>query len=333
MIEILHAQPKPDINKYRIAGILYPLDERLPAVSSHFMASDLAVFHYPVSRTAELIFKLHCACLQTCRRRNDLKSRSRLIGIVDASVPPHLVQRILLFIIRHILAVFACIQGKRIVQIKLRDIDHGKDLSVLRIHQQDPYFFRLLFFHHLLRHLLRVHLDIIIQADLQRIACLRLQPVLRNAFQFNPSCVRRSQYGAVHPFQIFFILYLQSDDPLVISSGEPQDLRRKFIVRIISLEVFVHFHSVKLHIADRITGRLLYIRLNTLHRGHFLYPSAYGILIHLKRFRQRLYHLLRFSDLTVDHRYRTYCLICRQYLSLCVQDLSSRRLDVPLPLM
>ena len=90
-IEILCSQPKTDLNEHRIAGILYPLHESFRPVAAHLVATDLPVLYDPVARTDKGILKIHHPLLQTGGSRNDLKGGSRLIGIVDAAVAPHLV--------------------------------------------------------------------------------------------------------------------------------------------------------------------------------------------------------------------------------------------------
>ncbi len=150
-------------------------------MSSYLMTADLPILYHPVARTAKGILKSYRSRFQTGRRRDRLERRTRLISIVDTAVPPHLVQRILPVLVGHGCIVSAGIQCKRIVQIKFRDIDHGKDLSILRVHQQDSHFVRLLLLHNLFCHLLGIHLDVIVQADLQRIARNRLHPPFCNA--------------------------------------------------------------------------------------------------------------------------------------------------------
>ena len=104
-------------------------------------------------------------------------------------------------------------------------------------------------------------------------------------------------------------------------------------MRIVTLKILVDLHSVKLHVADHISRLLIHVRLDPLHGRHLLHPFAHSVFIHFKRLGKRLYHLLRFLDLAVDHRYGTYRLVGRKHFPLRVQDLPPCRLDLPLPLM
>ena len=161
---------------------------------SYFMAADLAILHHPVSGTAECIIQMNHAFLQAGGCSDDLKGGAWLIGIIDTSIPPHLVQGFLLLFIRHRIAAFSRIQGEGLVQVELRHIYHGKYLPVLRIHKQDSHLVCLLFFHYLFRHLLGIHLDIIIQAYLKRISRYRLH----HPVKFHASGIRCRQYRSIN---------------------------------------------------------------------------------------------------------------------------------------
>ena len=58
-------------------------------MSHRLMASDLTVIHNDKSRAGEAAVRGHDTGLQSCSRRNDLKSGSRFIGIINAAVSPH----------------------------------------------------------------------------------------------------------------------------------------------------------------------------------------------------------------------------------------------------
>ena len=134
---------------------------------SHLMTPYPAVFYHFISGTLKLICKTDYPFFQTCRCCNDLKCAPRLIGIVDTSVSPHLIQSILLLLIRHIfIRLFFRIQLKRPVQIEFRNVYHRIYFPVLRIHKKNCRFFRLLFLPHFFRHLHSILLHIIIQTDL-----------------------------------------------------------------------------------------------------------------------------------------------------------------------
>ena len=302
-------------------------------MAPHFVAADFPVLHHPVSRTAKGILKPYRTRFQTGGRCDCLKCRTRFIGIVNASVPPHLVQRVLAVLIRHRSAVRPGIQGKGVIQVKLRYIYHGKDFPVLRIHQQDSHFIRLLFLHDLFCHLLGVHLDIIVQADLQRIARHRLHPVFRHAVKFHPPGVRRGQDRSVLPFQVLLVLHFQPYDSLIIPSRKAKNLGSKLVIGVVAFEIFIYLHAVKFHITDIVPGLLIHVRLNPLHGGHLLHTLTDCRLIHLKGLRQRLNYLLRLPYLAVDYRYGADRLVGGQYFAPGVQYLAPGRLDFPLSLV
>ena len=227
--ELIHTEPESDIDKYRVAGILNSLHKRLRSMSAHFMTANLPVFHHPVSRALKGVIQLHCSGFQACGGSDDLKSRSRLISIIDAPVSPHLIQQFLFFLrilriccrllFRICCQKFLC-QCKRIIQIKFRHIHHRQYFPVLWIHQQNRDSVRLLFFHHFLRRLLSIFLNIIIQTKFQCISRHRFDPVFCNPLQLNPTGICRCEDHSVLSFQIFLIFHFQSDDPLIISSGK-----------------------------------------------------------------------------------------------------------------
>ena len=73
LVEIIHAQPEPDINKYWIAGVLNPLYEGLRPMSTNLMAPNLPILHHPVTGTAKLIFQLHGSRFKTCGCGDDFE--------------------------------------------------------------------------------------------------------------------------------------------------------------------------------------------------------------------------------------------------------------------
>ena len=73
----------------RITTILHTLHKCLCAMSADLMAADLSVVHNDESRTGKGTFRGDHPFLQSRRGCNDLKGRSRFIGIIDAAVAPH----------------------------------------------------------------------------------------------------------------------------------------------------------------------------------------------------------------------------------------------------
>ena len=89
LIVFIHAEPQSHRDKDRITGIHRCLYEIFRPVSGNLMTSDAPVFHHHISRTVKRIVYRHNALFQRGRSRHRLKSRTGLIGIVDAAVPPH----------------------------------------------------------------------------------------------------------------------------------------------------------------------------------------------------------------------------------------------------
>ena len=222
MIERIHSQSRPDIDKHRVAGVHGSLQKCLPAMPADLMAADLPVFHDPESRAGELVIQMDHSRLQPRRGGDDLKCGTGLVGIVDAAVPPHLISRVLKLRPRESAAFH--IQCKRVVQIKFRGIHHGIYLPVLGIH--DDHGDRLCAFllHDLVRRLLRVLLDIHIKAHSQGISGHRLHPLLRGILEFRALRVGERQDQAVPALQVFLVHDLQTDDPLIVRPCESQYL-------------------------------------------------------------------------------------------------------------
>ena len=89
------------------------------------------------------------------------------------------------------------IQRERVVQIKLRDIYHSVDLPIPGIHDDHGDRLRTFFLHDLVRRLLRVLLDVHIQAHGQGISGHRLHPLLRGILEFRALRVGGRQYQTI----------------------------------------------------------------------------------------------------------------------------------------
>ena len=55
-----------NVNKYRITGILYPLDKRFLSMSTNLMTPDFSIFYNPVSRTGKCIRQRNDTFFKTC---------------------------------------------------------------------------------------------------------------------------------------------------------------------------------------------------------------------------------------------------------------------------
>ena len=106
-------------------------------MSTCFMTADPPVFHDLITWTVILVCQLGCTRQQGRRRSKYFESGSRLIGIIDALISPHLVQGILLLLICHGRSIHSRIQCKRIIQVKFRHIGTGIDFSILGVQYQN----------------------------------------------------------------------------------------------------------------------------------------------------------------------------------------------------
>lgn len=154
-------------------------------------------FHNLIPGTVKMVFQRAGPGQQRCGRSKNLKRGSRLISVIDALIPPHLVQCVLFLFFCHQRIIYSRIQSKRIIQVKFRHIDTGIDFSVLRIHNQYRDVVRLFCFHDLQRFLLRVGLNVIIQADHKIIAGHRLHPLLFGVLDLDASGVRQDRKSVV----------------------------------------------------------------------------------------------------------------------------------------
>ena len=161
-------------------------------MACHLVASDFSVIYDNISRTAESTLWCHYPRLQARRRSDDLKSGTRLVGIIDTAVSPHLIQKILLFRVRYI-TVRSLRQFVRVIQIEFRHIDHGQYFTVLRIHDQDRDTLCLLGSHSLLGQLGSIGLYVHVQADIQVLPIYRLYPALAFLFYLDTGCIRYRQ--------------------------------------------------------------------------------------------------------------------------------------------
>ena len=232
MVKRLRSQPLSHVDKHRVAGIHRSLEEGLGTVAARFMAADPPVLHNPETRTKKTIRKTYGALLQSGGRRYDLKGRTWFIRIVDAAVPPHLVQRrlhscfcgsvrvLLCFLpgkcfrclrrsypgkrfrtlprFRHLPGGRIPRQGKGIVEVKFRGVDHGVNLAVPGIHNNDRDGLSAFLLHYLIGRLLRVFLNVHIQTHRQRVPRNRFDPLLSRVLQFNTPGVGRCQKRPVH---------------------------------------------------------------------------------------------------------------------------------------
>lgn len=242
------------------------------------MAAYPPVFHNLIPGTVKMVFQRAGPGQQRCGRSKNLKRGSRLISVIDALIPPHLIQCVLFLFFCHQRNIFSRIQGKRIIQVKFRHIDTGIDFSVLRIHNQYRDVVRLFCFHDLQRFLLRVGLNVIIQADHKIIAGHRLHPLLFGVLDLDASGVRQCQDRSRNSFQILVIHDLQADDSLIVAPRKSQYLGSQFVIRIITLKIFVHLHPGIVISPDSIPHLFVHIGLNPLNRTYFFHPAAHCFL-------------------------------------------------------
>ncbi len=242
VVILLRSYSKSHRYENGIAGIHGRLNEIFRTVSSHFMASDLPVFHDHITRTAKMIVDRNDACRKPRCRRNNLKCRSRFISIVDRIVTPHPVQSVLIFFVGklflgrryffrllhgfsvlfhfrlHLFIKIGIRQSVRFVQIKFGNIGHGKQFPVLYLHHDNTDAVRLFGLHDLIGQLCGVSLDIDIHTDVQVIAAYRFYPAFTACGKFHPFGIRPGKDHALRSFHILIIDHFQTDNTLIIAS-------------------------------------------------------------------------------------------------------------------
>ena len=186
-VKALAAQPCRHIHKNRIAGVFDTLKKRFRSVPRSLMTVDPPILHQPVAPTVKAIRKRYLSRIQRSTGCHDLKGRSRLIGIAETGISPHGIEKLALFLLRLPHGFFR--QCKRIIQMKFRNIDHGINLTVFRLHHQNGYPLSALFRQNLLRRLLGIHLDIDIQRCCQIPAVNRFYTALTIPFQIHTLCI------------------------------------------------------------------------------------------------------------------------------------------------
>ena len=249
-------------------------------MATHFMTPDLPVLYDPESRAGKGILQFHHTCLQPGCSRYDLKRRTRLISIIDRRITPHLIQQLLLRSHFPTLVFDLPIESKWIIQIKFRYIDHGKQFSILWIHNDHRYLLCPFFLLDLQSHLLGVHLDIVIQTDRQIMTGNWFLPILKGIFKFDSCRIRHGQDLTISAFQPILIFHLQTDDPLIVTSRKAKYLRCQGIIRIIPFIIFIHFYTCQMLLPDLISCLLIHIGPDNLARTVFFYFFSYLFLRH-----------------------------------------------------
>ena len=89
--------------------------------------------------------------------------------------------------------------------------------------RKDRYFICILFQHYFLCCLLTIHLKIAIQTDCQLIACHRFLPAFPFLLKFLAISVCHGQYLTIFAGKPVIITYFQSYNPLIITTGKPDD--------------------------------------------------------------------------------------------------------------
>ncbi len=225
------------------------------------------------------------------------------------------------------------VQRKRIIQIKLRHIHTGIDLPVLRIHKQNGNPLCLLLLHHLQSRLLHIFLDADVQAGAEGISCNRLFSPFSCPVQLHASGICNCEDFSRLSCKDLIIFHFQTNDSLIISPSEPQNLGSQRTVRIVSSVILIHFHPIQRVFTNSIPDAFVYICFNFFNRRNFLDFFAYCLFIHGQLTGQNLDHFFRIFDLAVDHGNRTDSPVICQNISLSIQDLASGCLDIALSLM
>ena len=272
LIILLYSQPQPHRNKHRITAIHGGLNKILSAVPHGFVAADPSVLYHNKSRAAKPVFRGHHTFLQSGGGSDDLKGRTRFIGIVDTAVPPHLIQFFLLLFFRKAFRIRSLREGVGVIQVKFRHVHHGHNFPVLRIHHQDRHPLRLLGLHHLLCKLGGVALDIHIQADIEVISRYGLYSLLACGINLHSPRIRHGQDHSLLPLQIFLVFDLQADNSLIVSSGKAKYLGGKAVIGIVTFVILIHLHPFQIVGPDCISLFFSHIAFDPLNGGILFYP-------------------------------------------------------------
>ena len=333
LIVIIHTQPKPHLDKYRVAGVHSALYKVFSPVPCPLMAVDPSVLHDFKSGTGKGILHADHPLGKTCCHGDDLKGGTRLIGIVDGQISPHLVTGILFFLVRHARGVRIRVQSERFIEIKFRYIYICVDFSILRIYEQNGDRICLLFLHNFLCCLLCIHLDIFIQADVQVISCHRFHTAFPQLIDLHSPGIRSGEYFAVYAFQNVVVPYFQPNDALVVSSCKSQYLGGQLIAGVIPFEILIHFDTCKTVFPNPVPHFFLHICLHFFNGRNLLHSFSGSLLRKSQLFLQHGDDLIRFLYLAVYDGNGAHRFIIRQDLPLCVNDPASGCLDVTLPLV
>ena len=131
-----------DLHQRHVAGIFHYLRQILGAVSAPVIGNtfDVVISHMEGTAAVVSLASVQAADLQPRRHGKGLDRGTRLVGIADDKVPPQPVQRVQLVLAGHLLqllfgVIFTQIPG--IVQVKIGEGRHGKDLARIRIHHKN----------------------------------------------------------------------------------------------------------------------------------------------------------------------------------------------------
>ena len=332
IIKPVCSDPKSHIDKNRVAGVFYAFHKAFRTVAGCLMAAYPPVLHHNIAGTMEAVLKWDNALLQCGGTCDNLKCRSRFIGIIDAMIPPHLVQILLFFIRFLILTVLLC-QHKRLIEIKFRIIHHSKHLTVLRIHNKNTDRIRLFLKVCLLCGLCRKKLNVRIEWQPKIVPGSRFHPLLADIVHLHPACIRRSQNLPVCSLQILIIYRLKSDNSLIIATCKPKNLWRQIIIGIFPFVIFVDFHAIIPICKNTVSGLLIDIAFDLLNGRILLHPLAYPFLRQPQLFYQHSDHRLRIFDLIVNDRDGTYRFVSCKHNAIDIKNFATCRFNPPLSLL
>ena len=124
-----------------VAGIHKRLFKRFHSVSASVYTVNIMSSHVLISITVKTVTCWNFTCFKSRRYGKWFCSRSRLVSICSTEVLPDLIQSIHLCIFIHCINFFLriiCWKIPWITQVIIRIICHGKNISIIRIHDQYP---------------------------------------------------------------------------------------------------------------------------------------------------------------------------------------------------
>ncbi len=219
------------------------------------------------------------------------------------------------------------------IKVKFRDVYHGQNFPVLRVHDNHGYAVSGFCLHDLFGCLLTIHLDIVIQADLEVIPIHRLLAPFTGVLNLHAPGVCQRQDLAIASLQVILIDHFQANDTLVIAACKTQDLGSKGSKGVITLIVLIYFYAIQGIGTDTVACLFIYVGFDPFDGADLFYALSDGLFVHAEFFGERRNYSFWLLQLAVDDGNRADGTVCRQHSARGIHNFPPRRLDITLSLM